>query len=419
MKKSIISLGLLSLLSIGALAGCGEKKPEEPIETRTEEQIIVDNGAEAVKLLNPALESLSSTGLSYGESKSLTTLVTINSSHQFTVTYSLNAFPGTSYAREYLTLQDDSSATMGKKLVTDAPTSEELGDADFAKYQLKYTMNFKGYVEGATAPKGVEYTTKYINKEICKDANVNVKVLPVKMAKIKDAKSLASGTVVSTYGYIVGWLNPVNGQIHNGVFIQDGTDGLQLYAGNISTVMWPEGATEPALKIGDLVHVVGKISPYNGLFEVKPSVLEKVASKPEVEVATPKVYNTLAELVKKDGEDLTSADILQRSGEWVQINEPLTITSTQEEITALKKGAHWNIKAQNEDGLEITVYINYHIGDDAVAQDAQEEIRTLFLANLGKSFTYCGYTSAYNAIQLTPGITATATKAADCFIFGE
>ena len=76
----------------------------------------------------------------------------------------------------------------------------------------------------------------------------------------------------------------------------------------------------------------------------------------------------------------------------------------------LKVGSHWTIKAQDGSGNEITIYVNYHVGEAA-----QTAIKTV-IEGLGENtFTFHGVLSSYNKMQVSPVNTA-AGSAAGAFV---
>lgn len=194
-------------------------------------------------------------------------------------------------------------------------------------------------------------------------------------------------TLLSFYGYVVGNFEESANNLYSGVWIHDGEDGLQLFAGNLGTA-WFANETE----IGDLVHVVGYASSYNGLLEVKPSVFETVNSADHPEIAKP--VETIFEdadnwnlefLTHKDGNIATVKNLVYKSG------------------TAAKIGTHWTIKFEGtkSDGttkVEVNLYVNYHIGADA--QTSIEALMSTWVAGTTR-VDLKGPISWYNTPQMT------------------
>ena len=85
--------------------------------------------------------------------------------------------------------------------------------------------------------------------------------------------SMAADTNVDVYGYFVG------NKDGNNIIIMDGAYGMDVYKSGIGTNSYVAGET--------ILHVTGKVSIFNGLYEIANSTVSEVSS---ADISTPEVY---------------------------------------------------------------------------------------------------------------------------------
>lgn len=170
-----------------------------------------------------------------------------------------------------------------------------------------------------------------------------------------------SADTVSVYGYVTATFEPTEGHLHAGVWIQNGVDGIQLYAGNLAKFYF-----DLELDFGDLVRVIGYGSGYSGLLEIKPNLIEKIEEKGDIVVADPVVTEYA------NAENWSAAGMLNKDGN-IAVMKNLTLKTRP----TLNTGSHWTLKfegtkADGETKVEVQLYVNYHIGTEA-----QEAVKTV------------------------------------------
>lgn len=403
MKKKLVSLLLTSLIIAPALSACNNEKVEPIDEGETVSAVAL----KAVNNLGVIYSTFSSDGVLFGETNLETrTVAMINDEDEkgliFSVSYQVT--PMYEYSKEYLKLV---AGEEGTKLVVDEivlkddlpKDAQTLGGA---AYTLKGTFRFEGYEEGFVAPKGYTPTDQYIGTTVSKSWNSLVKVTTI--GDFQTIKGVQANEYVLFYGRFGGWYDKGKSELYSGAFVYDGDDAVMIYAGSITEDFYGEGDTL-LIQPGDPVSVFGYASPYNGLFEVKPKKVTKLAeSDPHVAGIKALEYKhyTVEELNKCGVSD---------TGRFVE-TEALKIKELPSKDYTV--GKHWTIKAISaaDATKEINIYVNYHVGEES-----QTAIKA-FLddAKAGdKAFTFKGVLSAYNSNQLTPVNTASG-NAAQCFI---
>lgn len=210
----------------------------------------------------------------------------------------------------------------------------------------------------------------------------------------KDAqynKDLATPTfnnsdTVSVYGYITATFEPSTDHLYTGVWIQNGEDGIQLYAGNLSKLYF-----DLELQQGDLIRAIGYGSGYNGLLEIKPQLIEKVDEVGELDVTEP----IIVEYANADG--WSKDDLKNKDGNLI-VMKNLTLKTA---VGSFKPGSHWTIKMEGtkSDGttkVEVQLYVNYHIGN-AAQEAVLAKLKTMVVGTT--VFDLIGPISWYNAPQ--------------------
>lgn len=394
MKKKI-TLFVVSMMALPVLAACGSKGY---VETRTEEEIVNQLGAQALSEVGVNLSKFAGEGVSYGETALVTTVnekvwekdeVGMN----FSLVYELTAQE--TYAVEYLKLQDG-------KLIADIITSQEAAAYEKAAamegavYTLKAKISFAGYGENFVAPKGLTVTDTFKGKELAtKSYNTLVKV--TKSGTIAEIKEAKKDDMVLFTGRVSAWFDYTKDQLYSGCFLTDGEDGVQLYAGKITDYFFDADGNK-LINEGEIIQVFGQVSPYNGLFEVKPQKITVVTDPVETAKIAPTSLKTMTVPEVKAAETKDTGNLIKVSGLKVKAYDKNGSTDP----SVLSVGSHWSITVQDSEGNEVLLYVNYHIG--SAAQTAIKN--TLSGMSASDVFAFRGALSSYNAPQLSPVNTA-------------
>ncbi len=368
--NKILKLSLLSLLAFPVLTGCEDKAKKAKSEAKEAfTQISVAYSGMA------SSEGLGLAGLGLVES------YTTQNGYEFHFTYSVAPLAGKSYDIEYVKVNQELMV-----LEVEIPTFAELnGGTDSEE------INYAAYTLTGVA--------NYNNKEVSSmswNIRVNAEKQKPTVQTIADAKATRKeGETVITYGYVYGYHSYDSNHFYTGVYIANGADGMMLYAGKISNYLG-------VIDIGDLVMVIGKAAPYDGLFEVKPDSIKVIdhdidgVSKPVVTTLTGIQYKALSSV---------------KAGNFIRM-ENLTLTSDIADKTEYPKGSHWELKAKDESDNTITIYVNYHIKNAVM-----EEIRQMFADNAGKKFNITGSLGWHSGGQITPIIYEKGKTASMSFEF--
>lgn len=415
--KHLKALPIIFLLALPALAGCGGDKYTE---TRTEEEIIMGLGAQAMSEIGVSYTKFASDGVTPGSHKLVTE---INQKVwegdefglNFTISYTLTAKEN--YDVPYLALNEAGNVLTAQMMPTSAvagnkyPTASSLGGA---AYVLSASMKFKGYADGFVAPKGLNKTDSFIGQEV-KKQNFNALSNIVKSGTIAEIKAnydltdgddkIKGGDTIYTFGRVTAVYDWSYDEIFRGVVITDGYRGLLLYAGCLQSAFYDENKN-PLIQEGDIVAAYGKVSPYNGLFEVKPDLVRKVTDPEEIAKIAPVEYRTETVANLKKMKESQTGDLVKVEG--------LKVYETTTAIEGLIPGQHWTIQLNDAADAKklIKTGINYHVGE---AQ--QEAIREFILdAKANKTvFNFTGMISATNSeIDLGP-VRIGQKNAIDCY----
>lgn len=382
MKKVFLVSGLLSVLAVTALAGCGKK------ETVNYDEILNKQAKLAFSQVGVSYRSFATTdGLSMCGEKLLRESITPDG-YKFTYTYSVTA--QRQYDDEYVKIDDS-----GYYLDVLIPEIWELPDGykEYAAYTLTGKATFAGY-DGDN-----NYDlSSYVGSEFgSQNWNMRVNAMETRpvVRKIADAKKQGEGDLIITRGFVSGYFEKSSANFYTGVFISDGADTLMLYAGSLSNYL-------NDLEIGTLVQVSANMSPYNGLIEAKPVSNGITTTLKDESIAQP-TWNAWTENDVKNAKE-------SQTGNMVKV-ENVTIASEKSYIEGLEAGKTWSFNVK-VGATTISMAINYHMG-----KDAQNAIKEKLLANYSKSFTFVGSLSWNNKAQLTPCINWECATGADCFQF--
>lgn len=382
--KKFIKTALLSLTALPLLAGCGGK----PVD-------IEALAKEATNIVGVSYGGLASDGLTLAGASLITEYT--HEGYKFGFEYTVTKFnESAEYKYEYVKIE-------GNSLIAKVPTFKDLNPGGlvegaapavtYAAYKLNADVKYLGVAEGKEVAKNK--VDKVVNT-----ANWNIKVNAEEVEpvwqKIHDARLKGNGETVVTSGYVVAFMNNVEvGEFRNGFWIADGSEGLMLYAGKLENYFGQ-------FKIGDLVTVIGTASPYNGLFEVKPDVIQLAAATPE-SIAQP-VYKTVNETELK-------AMTTVNTNELVKV-ENCTITTNVSTLTA---AASTQITLKVKFGSTTwDCVVNKHTN---LAQ--REALVAHLKANQGKTFTLRTIISCYNKLQFGINVCGANEGLLENFIFNS
>ena len=245
------------------------------------------------------------------------------------------------------------------------------------KTQGKAELHWKFNI---AATETVEMSLKQINEKFIENGNKLTG-----MDKDAEGKDIAIGT----RGIITGSFESPD-HVYAGVFISDGEYSTQLYAGSLGD-LWKENQ----LKVGDCVFAVGPLSLYNGIIEMKPSLLDVIDAK---------AYN-IADPVTIDAASKTwDSSLLINQSTLVEFKDCVYSSGN---VTA--NSSHASIIFKHGE-TSVTVYCNYHIGPTAM--DAIKELVGGYTADTTK-VTLKGILSFYNETpQIIPVFGANSFVAA-------
>lgn len=355
----------LTLLGLPLLAGCQKVDYTKAMEEARDQ---------AISLVTVSYNKFSaSEGLGLAGAKLIQTQIVNDFS--FTFEYEIRSYNNTTYNIEYLKVNNG-------LLEVEIPTFSELnpngGQAvTYAAYVLHGTIKYGGYVaEGKK-----EVLPKLVGTKVSESdwrVRINAEEIKPVWEKISAVRTKTKGQTVVTSGYVCAFMNPVDsGEYKNGVWIADGSDGMMLYGGSLTSVFG-------SLKIGDFILVIGEASPYNGLFEVVPSsITEDLA---HTSVVAPAEFKERTEAELKAFTTDNCSDL---------IKTPITITTDLTDKTAeASKAISVSVKVGS---TSYTLHLNKHTNTEQ-----RQEFIDYVNANKGKTAvltTVMGYNS--NTFQFT------------------
>jgi hypothetical protein len=289
MKKSIKTL-LLTLLLAPTLVACGGSK--DPGETRTEEEIIIENAAIALGQVGITYNNFST---SAGITKDTTLIDKVNvDGYNFTFAYTVEAL------LDYGTNNWVKVEGCTLKVTVPEDTQLPAENKSFAAYKLKGAPTFAGYDEDFVAPKGLTITDQYIGTTYTGgEWNIRVnamKTLVLSIAELYTNTALKSDkTRVITYGVYAGSEN--HEEMFNAasnkfcVYFDDGDYSLATYDNSLTEL--------PDLVIGQKYKITGVFSNYYDTIQIKNPVYE-LAEDADVEPGRIlKIDSTNGDLMEK------------------------------------------------------------------------------------------------------------------------
>ena len=395
MKKTF-KLPAILLLTLPALMACPAQE-EGYVEKRTEQEVVEALARQAIDEVGVGYAKFSSDGLRLGDNALVTTVNEKvyegdTKGLNFSVAYTLTA--DENYGHDYVTL-DTTANKLVAELVTEADLNTDIARAlgGFA-YTLHATLTFEGFAEGFEV-KGLTPTgtvTFTLNEEwsVIDKACIS--------GTIEEVKAVAkNNAAVSFKGQVAGWISNSYDDMYTGVFLTDGANGMMLYAGNISKVFFNENK-ELIINEGAYLDVFGYVSIYNGLFEVKPSKITVLTDPADYAGIAPAVVTTY-------NADQVAAIKTASTGNLIKV-EHLKLKDGFDIDKKMKDGAHWTIECVDQDGKQVNLYANYHMGTEA-----QAAIKTLLKGlTAGQRFTVYGATSMSGTTKPTVQLMGNSTR---------
>jgi hypothetical protein len=244
------------------------------------------------------------------------------------------------------------------------------------KYPLQKSEEFLLELT-ATVTYNEAVTTRLFKFWIVSDT---VEVLTLQQLREKISNGTASTDANYSFnGIVTGYMEPSDSHLYSGVYVQDGPWAMMLYAGKMSSMWDYDNWT-----IGTRLHVIGKLSPYNGLNELKPSLVELAPN--DAQIATPTTLSIT------QGSQYGTTQLLGQDGRLVEIKGAKFVKTE-----TLKVGSHANMTF-SLDGVNITFRVNYHIGE--TAYKALIDVASTLKA--GDTVNLYGVVSWFNAPQISP-----------------
>ncbi|MGM9873876.1 MAG: hypothetical protein ACI31G_03025 [Bacilli bacterium] len=376
--KKIKGLFLLAL-GLPLLAGCQNTNHTAEMEAARDD---------AIGLVSVAYNKFSSSdGINLAGAKLIEEQVVNN--FKFSFEYEVQPYNNTTYDIEYLKVENN-------LLVVEIPTFAELNSDDsqtitYAAYVLHGTVKYAGYDgEKEVLPKLVNTTVATHDWRV----RINAEEVKPVWERIAEARTKATGQTVVTSGYVCAFMNPVDsGEFYQGVWVADGSNGMMLYSGCLDSFFGN-------IQIGDLILVIGTASPYNGLFEVRPTSISEDASHASVVNEAVFAERTEAEL---------AAFTAVNCSDLVKV--PVTINSDLSSTTAAASTA---ISVSVSVGsTSYTLYLNKHTNTEH-----RQEFIDKVNANVGKTAyltTVMGYNSS--KLQFTGAVIVNGGSLADMITF--
>ena len=368
--KKILSLLIAAPLMLGILTGCGG--PKKPTA-----QDIVEKVGNLATLVIDSGGQLKEPGKTYQT--------------EFNDTFlALKQYPASEDPEDLVTIEWTDNTNKQKVTYAKDPKNPDRTKIS-PKYPLQRSEEFLLELT-ATVSYKTATTTRLFKFYIVSDT---VEVLTLKQLREKIASGKSNtDTNYSFNGIVTGYMEPSDSHLYAGVYVQDGDYAMMLYAGKMSA-QWDYDNWG----IGTKLHVIGKLSPYNGLNELKPSVVELA---PEgVEIATPTT------LVIDSGDEYNLDTLTGNDGRLVEIRG----AKFKSKSADVKVGSHGNIifTLEKSDGstVDVTYRVNYHIGETAYT----ELLAVVNGLTVGQTVNLYGVVSWYNAPQLAPQFIAGRTPA--------
>ena len=326
MKNKLMAL-VLPFMMVGSLASCGGNA------NKTDYNAFCEQAIDAAPLL---LDSSTGKEIFISETK-VRELKNYNS-----------VLALTTYTYKEKELKLDWEVDKADKWVS----STYVMDASRTKYAPKYDEEFEtslkctvSYIENEKVLGSKEVTWKF---KVLKASSVEKTLKQIDEAYVANEYKLGDmdGVSIATRGIITGSFESPD-HVYAGVFIQDGEYATQLYAGKLSD-LWAEND----LKVGDCIFVVGALTLYNGIIELKPDLIE-VIDKAAYNIADP-----------------VTIDITNKTWnrETLMINQTSLITFSDcvySDGNVSSESSHATINFKHGDDT-IAVYCNYHIGKPAM-----------------------------------------------------
>ncbi len=304
MKRKLLSVALLAVLSVGLVTACNN---DDDVVDEDEYSISITNKAE--------LQEAWYLG---------------DSARSVSVELTPTGNPTSEIASGALTVESSAPtviAATGLSL-----TAQGLGDATI-------TVNWHG-ASDSVALSVMESSYDSI-------ASINA---GLKAGTIKD------GDTVRFYGKVIGSMEQSTTHLYSGVYLGDGDESLMLYSGNISSVFFEDG--EQVISLGDDIAVAADVSAYNGFYEFKPTYVVPLDS-----LVTP--YTVTAPIVTTLTEAGWNALTYTNVGNLIEM-ELTYVSGTVSTAASTHSTINCTI-GDGDEKSSVALYVNYHIGTDEVS----------------------------------------------------
>lgn len=227
------------------------------------------------------------------------------------------------------------------------------------------------------------------------------------LKKISEVKQVASGTI-KTRGYITGFYNSIYEEVYRGIIISDGADSCMLYAGQCQKLFYDTATSNINFTYGDLIEIEGTVSPYSGLWEVKPTMIAKVEDDTIVAPTVTKM--SAAEIAAV----MTDSEILRFSCNQIECTDTLSIVGVKCDnkdatLDTLVTGKHWCFTVKGGEST-FNISVNYHVGSAI-----QTKVQNFLKANATFKFKGFGGGGTAPVNELT-AMETTAGDASLCFV---
>ncbi|MFA5421424.1 MAG: Ig-like domain-containing protein [Bacilli bacterium] len=170
----------------------------------------------------------------------------------------------------------------GDECVITPPFSNEFDD-DYAMCRLNASVLYNSAATGVTK-------------------NYNVRVNTLTIIRVSEIYSSNGGKGLSDkagVAFDAYFLGAYSGNSYNGVFVGDGESAVLLYGYSNADLL-------ATFTTSTILRIIGSISVFYGLMEVKPESIEVIASSPDIEVPVAKVLNDSATISFPDQNRLVS-----------------------------------------------------------------------------------------------------------------
>ena len=361
--KKITSM-LLSVLAVGALAGCGAEE-RDPVADQQAVDTVLTLAIASLDGTLPLDPTAGATKLYADDGKTITIAKSwIRNEEKVTISWATNS--------------------------EDAFTFEDIDENSMRAIPV-----FPAFGEAA---KGVSLTATATLGEASGNATfVFYLYPPAEVFERSDLATIRTEAKAADRVWVEGFVYALMENDWNMVFIADGQFGIALYHLDLSghqTVTDTVAGGKRALAVGDYVKAIGKYSPYNGLAEVGNLETVEIIAVPDY--ATEPTAKTLVE-----ADFLSATGLLGRDASKVHV-EGLVFSGTYLDKDGLAVDGLDTTGSAHRDVVftlgetEVRLNVSYHVGS------AKQQALQTFLNGLtaGETVTFEGPLGWYNTPNL-------------------